>query len=61
MPIDVLRLVEDHAAMLREIARVVKPTGRIVFTTWEGGGEAPGRFPRHLAGLFVPIDDESAR
>lgn len=50
--IDVLQLVRDPAAMLREAARLLRPGGRIVLTTWEAsGGPAPARFPRDVAAL----------
>lgn len=50
--IDVLQLVDDAAAMLREAARLLVPCGRIALSTWEGWGEAPRRFPRDLPNLF---------
>jgi SAM-dependent methyltransferase len=43
--IDVLQLVPGQAAMLKEMARVLKPAGRAVLTTWEGFGTAADRFP----------------
>ncbi|HVV20916.1 MAG TPA: methyltransferase domain-containing protein, partial [Pseudonocardiaceae bacterium] len=49
--IDVLQLVEDQLAMLREAARLVRPGGRLVFTTWEGRDPAPDRFPRDVTAL----------
>lgn len=50
--IDVLQVLEDPAALLAETARLVKPCGRAVFTTWEGRGTAPRRFPRDLRRLI---------
>ena len=49
--IDVLQLLDDPAAMLCEAARLLRPGGRLVATTWEGRGDAPLRFPRHLPAL----------
>ena len=50
--IDVLQVLDDHAALLAETARLVKPGGRAMITTWEGRGTAPGRFPRGLRRLI---------
>jgi SAM-dependent methyltransferase len=50
--IDVLQVLDDHAALLAETARLLKPGGRAVITTWEGRGTAPGRFPRDLRRLI---------
>jgi len=51
--IDVLQVLEDHSALLGETARLLKPGGRAVITTWEGRGTAPGRFPRDLRRLII--------
>lgn len=51
--VDVLQLVDDQPAMLREAARLVRHGGRLVFTTWEGRDGAPDRFPRDVAGLLA--------
>jgi ubiquinone/menaquinone biosynthesis C-methylase UbiE len=56
--IDVLQLLDDHAALLAEIARLLRPGGRALITTWEGRATAPGRFPRDLRCL---IDDAGLR
>jgi 2-polyprenyl-3-methyl-5-hydroxy-6-metoxy-1,4-benzoquinol methylase len=45
---DVLQLVPDPAAMVREMARVVKPGGRVVVTTWEGASFPPDTPVRRL-------------
>jgi SAM-dependent methyltransferase len=50
--IDVLQLVDDQPAMLREMARLLRPGGRAVLTTWEGFGRAPARMPRDTRALF---------
>ncbi|ONI87434.1 hypothetical protein ALI144C_08530 [Actinosynnema sp. ALI-1.44] len=55
--IDVLQLVPDPAAMTREIARVLKPGGRVVVTTWEASGAMDKRFPRDVRGLFDGLSD----
>jgi SAM-dependent methyltransferase len=51
--LDVLQLLDDHGALLGEAARLLKPGGRAVVTTWEGRGTAPGRFPRDLRRLIM--------
>jgi len=53
--IDVLQLLDDPAGLLGEAARLLRPTGPLVLTTWEGHGAAPGRFPRNLAGLIESV------
>lgn len=50
--IDVLQLLDEPAALLREATRLLRPGGRLVATTWEGHGDAPRRFPRNLPVLF---------
>ncbi|MGH3546786.1 MAG: hypothetical protein ACRDQU_01385 [Pseudonocardiaceae bacterium] len=42
--------------MIDEAARLVRPQGRIVVTTWEGCDAAPGRFPRDLPRLIEDAD-----
>ncbi|MGH3844502.1 MAG: hypothetical protein ACRDS0_24100 [Pseudonocardiaceae bacterium] len=54
--IDVVQLLTDHIAMIRETARLVRPHGRIVVTTWEGCCAAPDRFPRDLPRLVEAAD-----
>lgn len=49
--IDVLQLLADHPAFLAETARLARPGGRVVLTTWMGQASAPARFPRDLAAL----------
>lgn len=62
--IDVAQLVTDPAALANEAARLLRPAGRLVFTTWEGYGDAPTRFPRDVgwllerAGLSVDSNTE---
>lgn len=51
--IDVLQVLEDQGALLEETARLLKPAGQAVITTWEGRGTAPGRFPRGLRRLIT--------
>lgn len=51
--IDVLQLVDEPAAVLREAARLLRPGGRLVATTWEGHEDAPERFPRDLPRLLA--------
>lgn len=50
--IDVLQVLDGHAALLAQIARLLKPGGTAVITTWEGHGTAPRRFPRDLRRLI---------
>ncbi len=40
--IDVLQLLDDPASLLGEAARLLRPAGRLVLTTWEGQGASPG-------------------
>jgi SAM-dependent methyltransferase len=51
--IDVLQVLEDHGALLAETARLLKPGGRALITTWEGRGTAPRRFPRDLRRMIA--------
>ena len=52
--LDVLLFVPDKAAAAREIARILRPGGRLVFTTWEWLGHPADDDPqrRALAGTF---------
>jgi SAM-dependent methyltransferase len=43
--IDALQLVPDASGLLREAARVVRPGGRVVITTWEQRPGAPADLP----------------
>ncbi len=58
--IDVIQLLDDPAGLLGEAARLLRRAGRLVLTTWEGHGAAPGRFPRYLAGLIESVGLEVA-
>ena len=54
MSLDVLPFVPDKAAAAGEIARILRPGGRLAFTTWERLGHPAGDDPqrRALAGTF---------
>jgi ubiquinone/menaquinone biosynthesis C-methylase UbiE len=43
--IDSLQFVPDQGGLLREVARVLRPGGRVVITTWERRGSDPGDLP----------------
>jgi ubiquinone/menaquinone biosynthesis C-methylase UbiE len=47
--IDALQLVPDAGTLLRETARVLRPGGRAVFTTWEQAAGAPAGLPSSFA------------
>lgn len=47
--LDVLLFVQDKAAAAREIARILRPGGRLAFTTWERLGHPAGDDPQHRA------------
>jgi SAM-dependent methyltransferase len=50
--IDVFQLVAGKGAMIAELARLLRPGGRAVLTTWEGFGEVDQRFPRDVSALL---------
>jgi SAM-dependent methyltransferase len=43
--IDALQLIPDKNGLLREVARVLRPGGRAVITTWERRDSAPADLP----------------
>ena len=53
--IDALQLVPDASGLLRETARVLRPGGRAVITTWEQNTGAPAGLPSSF-----PIIDAGA-
>ena len=46
MSIDALLFEPDKEAACRELARVTRPSGRLVLTTWDYRGRPPGRPPQ---------------
>lgn len=46
MSVDALTFAEDKAAALDEIARVLTPGGRLIFTSWDYRATPPGRPPQ---------------
>jgi ubiquinone/menaquinone biosynthesis C-methylase UbiE len=54
MCIDALQLVPDKNGLLREVARILRPDGRVVITTWERrGGEPADLPPEHSIAALV--------
>jgi len=67
--IDSLQFVPDKNGLLREVARVLRPDGRVVITTWERRGSEPADLPApysiadagalaEAAGLHVLVREE---
>ncbi|MFC6704114.1 class I SAM-dependent methyltransferase [Flexivirga alba] len=50
--VDVVQLLDDPRALIVEAARVLRPGGRFVLTTWEGRQDAPARFPPNVGELL---------
>lgn len=46
MSVDALLFTPDKAAACRELARVLRPGGRLVLTTWDYHSQPPGRPPQ---------------
>ena len=46
MSVDALLFAPDKADALREFARVLRPAGRLVVTTWDYHTQPPGRPPQ---------------
>ena len=53
--VDVFQLVEDRPAVAREIARVLKPGGRVALTAWEATDPAPPRYPRDVRAELAEV------
>jgi len=49
MCIDALQLVPGRDGLLREVARILRPGGRLVLTTWERRDGVPGDVPSSYA------------
>jgi SAM-dependent methyltransferase len=67
MSIDALLFTPDKACAVRELARVLRPGGRVVFTTWDYSRQPAGRPPQVAdhqpllvdAGLDVLVYEET--
>lgn len=69
LSVDALTFAEDKPAALAELARVLVPGGRLLFTSWDYRATPPGRPPQvadhrpllERAGFRVDVYEETAR
>jgi ubiquinone/menaquinone biosynthesis C-methylase UbiE len=60
MCIDALQLLPDRRGLLDEVARILRPGGRLVLTTWERRDGAPADVPSSYAITDVRVLAEAA-